>query len=84
MEPARLKEKYGRRLVFWGGGVDTQRTFAFGTPEDVRAQVLRRLEVLAPGGGYIFNAIHNIQGTTPVANIAAMLAAVREFNGKER
>ncbi len=84
MDPARLKEKYGRRLVFWGGGVDTQRTFAFGTPEDVRAQVLRRLEVLAPGGGYIFNAIHNIQGNTPVANIAAMLAAVKEFNGKGR
>ena len=84
MEPAGLKEKYGRRLVFWGGGVDTQRTFAFGTPEEVRAQVLRRLEVLAPGGGYIFNAIHNIQGNTPVENITAMLAAVREFNGEVR
>ncbi len=84
MDPSRLKEKYGRRLVFWGGGVDTQRTFAFGTPEEVRVQVLRRLEILAPGGGYVFNAIHNIQGNTPVANIAAMLAAVREFNGQAR
>jgi uroporphyrinogen-III decarboxylase len=82
MEASRLKEKYGRRLVFWGGGVDTQRTFAFGAPEEVRDQVLRRLEVLAPGGGYIFNAIHNIQGITPVGNIAAMLAAVKEFNGR--
>jgi len=82
MEASRLKEKYGRRLVFWGGGVDTQRTFAFGTPEEVRDQVLRRLEVLAPGGGYVFNAIHNIQGNTPVGNIVAALAAVREFNGQ--
>jgi uroporphyrinogen-III decarboxylase len=84
MDPSRLKEKYGRRIVFWGGGVDTQRTFAFGTPEEVRTQVLRRLAILAPGGGYIFNAIHNIQGNTPVGNIAAMLAAVKEFNGRAR
>jgi hypothetical protein len=82
MEAARLKQDFGGRLVFWGGGVDTQKTFAFGTAEDVRTQVLRSLEVFAPGGGYIFNAIHNIQGNTPVENIAAMLAAVKEFNGK--
>jgi hypothetical protein len=82
MDAAYLKKTYGRRIVFWGGGVDTQTTFAFGTPGQVRDQVLRRMEVLAPGGGFIFNAVHNIQATTPVANIVAMLDAVKEFNGR--
>ncbi len=81
MEPERLKAEFGSRLVFWGGGVDTQQTLPFGTPAEVREQVLRRLEIFAPGGGYVFNAIHNIQARTPVANIVAMLEAVKEFNG---
>lgn len=81
MDPERLKAEFGSRLVFWGGGVDTQQTLPFGTPAEVREQVLRRLEIFAPGGGYVFNAIHNIQARTPVANIAAMLEAVKEFNG---
>ncbi len=83
MEAGYLKKTYGDRLVFWGGGVDTQTTFAFGTPDEVREQVLRRLEIFAPGGGYVFNAVHNIQATTPVENIAAMVEAVKEFNGKK-
>jgi len=82
MDAAHLKKTYGGRIVFWGGGVDTQTTFAFGTPAQVHEQVLRRMEVLAPGGGFIFNAIHNIQATTPVANIVAMIEAVKEFNGR--
>ena len=82
MEPEHLKAKYGDRLVFWGGGVDTQQTLPFGTPAEVREQVLRRCEIFAPGGGFVFNAIHNIQAGTPVANIAAMFDAVREFNGR--
>jgi hypothetical protein len=82
MEASHLKKTYGGRIVFWGGGVDTQTAFAFGTPAQVRDQVLRRIEVLAPGGGFIFNAVHNIQATTPVANIAAMIDAVKEFNGR--
>ena len=82
MEPEHLKAKYGDRLVFWGGGVDTQKTLPFGTPAEVREQVLRRCEVFAPGGGFVFNAIHNIQAGTPVANIAAMFDAVGEFNGR--
>lgn len=81
MEATRLKKIYGGRIVFWGGGVDTQTTFAFGTPGQVRDQVLRRLEIFAPGGGHVFNAVHNIQATTPVENIAAMVGAVKEFNG---
>lgn len=82
MNPADLKQKYGDRIVFWGGGVDTQKTLPFGTPEDVRIEVLQRCEVLAPHGGFVFNAVHNVQARTPVANIAAMLNAVKEFNGK--
>jgi uroporphyrinogen-III decarboxylase len=82
MDATRLKKAYGDRIVFWGGGVDTQTTFAFGTPAQVREQVLRRMEILAPGGGFIFNAVHNIQATTPVANIVAMIDAVKEFNGR--
>ncbi|MCU0255732.1 MAG: hypothetical protein MUF60_03235 [Vicinamibacterales bacterium] len=82
MEPAHLKATYGDRLVFWGGGVDTQKTLPFGTPAEVREQVLRRCEIFAPGGGFVFNAIHNIQADTPVANIVAMFDAVREFNGR--
>ncbi len=82
MDAAFLKKRYGERIVFWGGGVDTQTTFAFGAPEEVREQVLRRMEILAPGGGFIFNAVHNIQANTPIPNIAAMIDAVKEFNKK--
>ncbi|MGA2113241.1 MAG: uroporphyrinogen decarboxylase family protein [Bryobacteraceae bacterium] len=81
MEPAGLKQKYGSRLVFWGGGVDTQKTLPFGTPHQVREEVLRRCEVFAPGGGFVFNSIHNLQAGTPVENIVAMLDAVHQFNG---
>jgi hypothetical protein len=81
MEPAALKRKYGSRLVFWGGGVDTQQTLPFGTPHEVREEVLRRCEIFAPGGGFVFNSIHNLQAGTPVENIVAMLDAVHQFNG---
>lgn len=80
MEPGPLKERYGDRLVFWGGGVDTQKVLPFGTPAEVREQVLRRCEIFAPGGGFVFNAIHNIQAGTPVENVVAMFDAVREFS----
>jgi len=81
MDPADLKRKYGSRLVFWGGGVDTQKTLPFGTPQEVREEVLRRCEIFAPGGGFVFNSIHNLQAGTPVENIVAMIGAVHEFNG---
>jgi len=81
MDPAELKRKYGSRLVFWGGGVDTQKTLPFGSPQEVREEVLRRCEIFAPGGGFVFSSIHNLQAGTPVANIVAMLDAVHEFNG---
>ena len=84
MEPEKLKEKYGDRLVFWGGGVDTQQTLPFGTPAMIREQVLRRCEIFSPGGGFVFDAIHNVQAGTPVENIIAMIDAVHEFNGARR
>ena len=71
------------QLTFWGGGVDTQKTLPFETPADVREQVLRRCEIFAKGGGFVFNSIHNVQAQTPVENIVAMLDAVHEFNGKK-
>ncbi|HHN72933.1 MAG TPA: methyltransferase, partial [Thermopetrobacter sp.] len=82
MEPEHLKSAYGDRLTFWGGGVDTQKTLPFGTPAQVREEVLRRCEVFSPGGGFVFNSIHNIQAGTPVENIVAMIDAVHEFNGR--
>ncbi len=82
MDGHMLKEKYGDKLVFWGGGVDTQKTLPYGTPEEVRQQVLERLEIFSPGGGYVFNTIHNIVAKTPVENLIAMFQAVQEFNGR--
>ncbi len=82
MDPAHLKQTYGDRLVFWGGGVDTQQTLPFGTPESVRSQVLQRCEIFARDGGFVFNSIHNMQAQTPVENIVAMVDAVQEFNGR--
>ena len=79
MDPAYLKQTYGDRLVFWGGGVNTQETLPFGTPAEVREEVLRRCEIFSPGGGFVFNTIHNVQAGTPLANIVAMVDAVREF-----
>jgi len=67
--------------VFWGGGVDTQKTLPFGSPEEVRSEVLRRLEIFSKDGGYIFNTVHNIQAKTPIENVTAMIDAVHEFNG---
>ena len=81
MEPRALKDKYKGRLVFWGGGVDTQSTLPFGAPDEVRAQVLERCEIFSVGGGFIFDAVHNVQVGTPLANIVAMIDAVKDFNG---
>jgi len=79
MSPARLKREFGQHLTFWGGGCETQSTLPFGTPDEVRQQVRERLEIFAPGGGYVFNQIHNIQHGVPPENVAAMLDAAREY-----
>ncbi len=81
MDPEHLKRTYGERIVFWGGGVDTQKTLPFGTPAQVRDEVLRRCEIFARDGGFVFNAVHNVQANTPVQNLVAMFEAVHEFNG---
>jgi len=81
MGAGHLKSAYGDRLVFWGGGIDTQKVLPFGTPEEVRAQVLERCEIFSKNGGFVFNSIHNIQARTPVENIIAMIDAIHEFNG---
>ena len=82
MDARILKEKYGDRLTFWGGGVDTQKVLPFGTPREVREQVLERCAIFAPQGGFVFTAVHNVQAQTPVQNIVAMIEAVKEFNGR--
>jgi uroporphyrinogen-III decarboxylase len=79
MDARKLKEEFGRDIVFWGGGVDTQKTLAFGTPEEVRAEVLERCEIFGRDGGFVFNAIHNIQANVPIANIVAMFGALSEL-----
>jgi uroporphyrinogen-III decarboxylase len=81
MEAGHLKADYGDRIVFWGGGIDTQKVLPFGTPGEVRKQVIERCRVFSPGGGFVFNSIHNVQAQTPIANIVAMIDAVHEFNG---
>ena len=82
MDPQQLKTKYGKHIVFWGGGVDTQQILPFGRPEEVREQVLERCRIFAKDGGFVFNSIHNIQARTPTENILAMFQAVRDFNAR--
>ncbi len=82
MDPAHLKNTYGKDLVFWGGGVDTQHTLPYATPEKVREEVLRLCDIFAKDGGFVFSTVHNIQANVPVKNIVAMIDAVKEFNGK--
>jgi uroporphyrinogen decarboxylase len=79
MDTTELKRKYGKNLSFWGGGCDTQRVLNLGGPEDVRQEVRRRISDLAPGGGFVFNPVHNIQPNISPANVAALFQAAREF-----
>jgi uroporphyrinogen decarboxylase len=79
MDSAELKREFGKDIVFWGGGVDTQRVLGTGTPDEVRAEVKRRVEDFKPGGGFVFNTVHNIQGNVPAENLIAMWEAVREY-----
>lgn len=78
MEAVALKRDFGRELVFWGGGVDCQTVLPYGTPEQVKQDVRRNIEALAPGGGFIFNTVHNIQPDVPPENILAMWEAMCE------
>jgi uroporphyrinogen decarboxylase len=84
MDTSELKRRFGRHLSFWGGGCDTQRVLNLGTPDDVRQEVRRRIGDLAPGGGFIFNPVHNIQPNIAAANVAAMFEAALEFGRYDR
>jgi uroporphyrinogen-III decarboxylase len=79
MDPGWLKRNYGEKLVFWGGGVDTQRTLPFGTPQQVRDEVRERIDILGPGGGFVFCTIHNVQAQTPIENLLAMFDVIRSY-----
>jgi len=79
MGPSRLKTKFGDQIIFWGGGIDTQQTLPFGTPDDIRAQVKERMAIFGLGGGFVFNTIHNIQAGIPQENLAALFEAVEEY-----
>jgi hypothetical protein len=79
MQPTDLKDKFGEQVTFWGGGVDTQSTLPFGTPDEVRAQVRERLAIFGKGGGFVFNPIHNVQASIPIENLLAMYETVRDY-----
>jgi uroporphyrinogen-III decarboxylase len=79
MDPRLLKEKYGERIAFWGGGVDTQRTLPFGTPEQVEEQVRERIKIFGKGGGFVFSTVHNVQARVPIQNVIAMYNAVKKY-----
>ena len=79
MQPERLKREFGSALTFWGGGCDTRQVLNQGTPAQVKDNVRRNIETLAPGGGFVFNAIHNILPDVPPENIVAMFEAVDEY-----
>jgi uroporphyrinogen decarboxylase len=79
MDPAALKRDFGQDIVFWGGAVDTQGVLPNGTPQEVKDDVRRNIEALAPGGGYVFNTVHNIQADVPPQNIIALWEALQEY-----
>ncbi len=79
MDPSELKSEFGDRATFWGGGVDTQHTLPFGTPDQVREEVRERIRIFGPGGGFVFNTVHNVQAQIPIENVIAMYETVREY-----
>ena len=83
MDPLELKRRFGQDLVFWGGGIDSQHVLPFATPGEVREQVRRNVEAFKPGGGYVFNNVHNIQYGVPPENIVALFDAAYEFGAYE-
>jgi uroporphyrinogen decarboxylase len=80
MEPERLKKEFGKDITFWGGGADTRYVLNTGSPDEVKEHVKRRLDIFSPGGGFVFNTVHNILPDIPPENIVAMFEAVDEFN----
>ena len=81
MDTRELKRRFGKDLTFYGGGIDTQHVLPHGTRSEIRDEVRRRIDDLAPGGGFIFNTVHNIQADVPPQNIMSMWEALQEFGG---
>ena len=78
MEASDLKRDFGRHLTFWGGGANTQQTLQFGSPDEVYRECRERIDIFGEGGGFVFDAVHNVQATTPTENLVAMFKAVSD------
>lgn len=78
MDPQMLKDKFGDRITFWGGGIDTQKTLPFGSPDEIRQQARERISIFGRDGGFVFNTVHNVQAATPAENLMALYETVRE------
>jgi uroporphyrinogen-III decarboxylase len=79
MDPQHLKDTFGDAVVFWGGGIDTQKILPTGTPEQIKTHVERQCEIFGKNGGFVFNAVHNIQANVPVENVVAMIDALHSL-----
>ena len=79
MDPKRLKEEFGDRIVFWGGGADTQTVLPYGTKEEVAAQTKERIDIFGPGGGFVFTPVHNLQYGVPLENVDTMVRTIIEY-----
>lgn len=79
MDPRKLKEEFGSELTFWGGGIDTQKVLPFGTPDDIRRHVIEQCEIWGHNGGFVFNAVHNIQANVPIENVIALFNVLNEI-----
>ena len=79
MDTKKLKQEFGKDIAFWGGGCDTQKVLPFGSSSEVEEEVKRRIDDLAPGGGFVFTQVHNIQAGTPPKNVMAMYDTVKNF-----
>jgi uroporphyrinogen-III decarboxylase len=80
MDPSHLKNTYGDQITFWGGGVDTQKVLAFGSPAEVKKQVNENLRIFGEKGGFVFNTVHNIQANVPLENMVAMFETIHQYN----
>ena len=81
MDPERLKREFGGDIVFWGGGIDTQKTLPFGTPDEVYEETRKNIELFGDGGGFVFNSVHNVQSNVPMENLLAMFQALNDARG---
>lgn len=81
MDPARLKKEFGKQVVFWGGGVDTQHTLNSGTVDDVKKMAKEMLDIFSPGGGYVFSQVHNVESCVPAENLLAAFETAKNYTG---